>query len=83
MTTRNRTPLYKKYRDALRSVRVPMTSFSPSHAGPSSSASSSSSAGRGGPVIEMVSTSLLHPNRSYAPVSTEDPGNSRYESGSC
>ncbi|CAL9086403.1 unnamed protein product [Musa textilis] len=76
MTTRNRTPLYKKYRDALRSVRVPMASFSPSHAGPSSSASSSSSAGRGGPVIEMVSTSLLHPDRSYAPVSTEDPGNS-------
>ncbi|RWV99534.1 hypothetical protein GW17_00037555 [Ensete ventricosum] len=77
MTTRNRTPLYKKYRDALRSVRVPVASCSPSHAGPSSSASSSSSAGRGGPVIEMVSTSLLHPNRSYAPVSTEDPGNSR------
>ncbi|KAJ8499783.1 hypothetical protein OPV22_010335 [Ensete ventricosum] len=76
MTTRNRTPLYKKYRDALRSVRVPVASCSPSHAGPSSSASSSSSAGRGGPVIEMVSTSLLHPNRSYAPVSTEDPGNS-------
>jgi syntaxin 16 len=35
-----------------------------------------------GPVIEMASTSLLNPNRSYAPVSTEDPGNSRYFSSS-
>ncbi|KAG9459504.1 hypothetical protein H6P81_004012 [Aristolochia fimbriata] len=61
MATRNRTPLYRKYRDALRHVRAP-----------SNSASSSSA----GPVIEMVSTSLLHPNRSYTPLSTEDPGNS-------
>jgi syntaxin 16 len=29
-----------------------------------------------GPVIEMASTSLLNPNRSYAPISTEDPGTS-------
>ncbi|WOL04344.1 syntaxin-43-like [Canna indica] len=76
MATRNRTPLYRKYRDALRSVRAPAASSPPSRAGPSSSSSSSSSAGRAGPVIEMVSTSLLHPNRSYAPLSTEDPGNS-------
>ncbi|GFY89020.1 syntaxin of plants 41 [Actinidia rufa] len=61
MATRNRTILYRKYRDALKSVRVP------SGSSPSSS---------GGPVIEMSSTSLLNPNRSYAPLSTEDPGNS-------
>ena len=70
MASRNRTLLFKKYRDALRSVRVP-TSSSPAFASPSTS-----SAG-GGPVIELVSSSLLHPNRSYAPLSTEDPGNSR------
>ncbi|XP_068661673.1 syntaxin-43-like isoform X2 [Aristolochia californica] len=63
MATRNRTPLYRKYRDALRHVRTPA----------STSASSSSA----GPVIEMVSASLLHQNRSYTPLSTEDPGNSR------
>ncbi|KAL2469114.1 syntaxin [Forsythia ovata] len=62
MATRNRTILYKKYRDALKSVRVP-------------SGSSPSSSG-GGPVIELSTTSLLNPNRSYAPLSTEDPGTS-------
>lgn len=71
MATRNRTPLYKKYRDALRNVRVPTVG---THGG----ASSSSSGGMGGPVIEMVSTSLLNPNQSYAPLSTEDPGSSGY-----
>ncbi|KAH7659001.1 syntaxin 16 protein [Dioscorea alata] len=70
MATRNRTPLYRKYRDALRSVRIPSV---PS---PSSYASASSSS-RNGPVIEMASTSLLRPNRSYTPLSTEDPSNSR------
>ncbi|CAK9185988.1 unnamed protein product [Ilex paraguariensis] len=65
MTTRNRTLLYRKYRDALKSVRVP--------AGSSPSSSSS-----GGPVIELATTLLLHQNRSYVPVSTEDPGTSRY-----
>ncbi|KAM1353706.1 hypothetical protein EV1_032950 [Malus domestica] len=64
MATRNRTLVYRKYRDALKSVRAP-----------TSSSASSSGAG-GGPVIELVSTSLLNPNRSYAPLSTEDPGNS-------
>ncbi|KAK1279801.1 Syntaxin-41 [Acorus gramineus] len=63
MATRNRTPLYRKYRDALRNVRVP--SHSPSGGG-----------GGAGPVIELVSTSLLHSNRSYAPLSTDDPGSS-------
>lgn len=63
MATRNRTILYKKYRDALKSVRVPAGS------------SQSSSSGRG-PVIELSTTSLLNPNRSYAPLSTEDPGTS-------
>ncbi|XP_043718792.1 syntaxin-43-like [Telopea speciosissima] len=66
MATRNRTPLYRKYRDSLRSVRSPISSHSPS----SSSQTSS------GPVIELVNTSLLHPNRSYTPLSTEDPGSS-------
>lgn len=72
MATRNRTPVYRKYRDALRNVRAPSpTSLS----GPSTS---SSYAGRGGgPVIELVSASLLRPDRSYTPLSTEDPGGSR------
>ena len=61
--------IFRKYRDALKTVRAP-TSSSP--------ASTSSGGGRGnGPVIEMVNASLLHPNRSYTPLSTEDPGNSR------
>ncbi|PON67026.1 t-SNARE [Parasponia andersonii] len=64
MATRNRTLLFRKYRDALKSVRAP-TSLSPS-----------TSSGGGGPVIELANTSLLNPNRSYAPLSTEDPGNS-------
>ncbi|KAB2630236.1 syntaxin-43-like [Pyrus ussuriensis x Pyrus communis] len=64
MAARNRTLVYRKYRDALKSVRAP-----------TSSSASSSGAG-GGPVIELVSTSLLNPNRNYTPLSTEDPGNS-------
>ncbi|XP_038716758.1 syntaxin-43-like isoform X2 [Tripterygium wilfordii] len=66
MATRNRTLIFRRYRDALKSVRVPASSSAPS-----------TSSGGGGPVIEMVSTSLLNPNRSYAPLSTEDPGNVR------
>lgn len=65
MATRNRTPLFRKYRDALRSVRVPLQS-------PSSSSGN-------GPVIELATASLLHPNRSYAPLSTEDPSSSRFQ----
>ncbi|XP_021889150.1 syntaxin-42-like [Carica papaya] len=60
MATRNRTALYRKHRDACKSVRAPL---------------SSSASGSGGPVIEMVTGSLLRSNRSsYAPLSTEDPG---------
>ncbi|MQL71160.1 hypothetical protein Taro_003435 [Colocasia esculenta] len=66
MATRNRTPLYRKYRDALRNVRVASPASHHHQGGASSS--------RGGPVIEMVNASLLHPNRSYAPLSTDDPG---------
>ncbi|CAI0551623.1 unnamed protein product [Linum tenue] len=66
MATRNRTLIFRKYRDALKSVRIP-----------TSSSSSSQQRGRGGgPVIELANTSFLNPNRSYAPLSTEDPGNS-------
>ncbi|KAL2254169.1 UNVERIFIED_CONTAM: Syntaxin-43 [Sesamum indicum] len=64
MATRNRTILYRKYRDALKSVRVP-------------AGSSPSISGSGGAVIEMSTTSLLNPKRSYTPLSTEDPGSSR------
>ncbi|XP_022744597.1 syntaxin-43-like isoform X1 [Durio zibethinus] len=70
MATRNRTLIFRKYRDALKSVRVPASSLA------SASSSSVAMSSVGGPVIEMVSTSLLHPNRSYTPLSTEDPGNS-------
>lgn len=61
MATRNRTLLFKKYRDSLKSGRSPAQS-------PARSAA--------GPVIEMATTSLMNPNRSYAPLSTEDPGTS-------
>ncbi|KAH9755431.1 Syntaxin-43 [Citrus sinensis] len=67
MATRNRTLIYKRYRDALKTVRVP-TSTSPLQSSGKSSCS--------GPVIELVNSSLLNPNRNYAPLSTEDPGNS-------
>lgn len=67
MATRNRTLIYRRYRDALKTVRVP-TSTSPLQSSGKSSGS--------GPVIELVNSSLLNPNRNYAPLSTEDPGNS-------
>ncbi|XP_062227885.1 syntaxin-43-like isoform X1 [Phragmites australis] len=60
MATRNRTPLYRKYRDALRHVRAP--SGAPS--------SSGGGGGGGGPVIEMAS--MLRSDRTYAPLSTDD-----------
>ncbi|KAK4761473.1 hypothetical protein SAY87_029357 [Trapa incisa] len=41
--------------------------------------SSASTSGRSGLFIEMVSSSLLHPNQSYAPLGTEDPGSSGSE----
>ncbi|XP_038896479.1 syntaxin-42-like isoform X1 [Benincasa hispida] len=61
MATRNRTAQFRRHRDAVKSVRAPL---------------SSSAAGSSGPVIEMVSSSLLRSKRSssYAPLSTEDPG---------
>lgn len=67
MATRNRTLIFRRYRDALKSVRAPASS---------PMASTSSGGGGGGPVIELVNASLLHPNRCYTPLSTEDPGNS-------
>ncbi|XP_010464118.1 PREDICTED: syntaxin-43-like isoform X2 [Camelina sativa] len=72
MATRNRTLLFRKYRNTLRSVRAPIGSSTVTVNNSLTGAKSGL-----GPVIEMASTSLLHPNRSYAPVSTEDPGNSR------
>lgn len=66
MATRNRTFIFKKYRDSLKTVRAP-------------SGSSASGHSSGGPVIELATTSLINPNRAYAPLSTEDPGtSSRY-----
>ncbi|EOA31021.1 hypothetical protein CARUB_v10014167mg [Capsella rubella] len=73
MATRNRTLLFRKYRNSLRSVRAPIGS---SIVTTENSSLTGAKSGLG-PVIEMASTSLLNPNRSYAPVSTEDPGNSR------
>ncbi|XP_041018246.1 syntaxin-41-like isoform X2 [Juglans microcarpa x Juglans regia] len=61
MATRNRTVIYKKHRDAVKSVRAPLFS---------------SASGSGGPVIEMASL-LNSNRSSYAPLSTEDPGPSR------
>ncbi|KAF9609925.1 hypothetical protein IFM89_019291 [Coptis chinensis] len=69
MATRNRTHLYRKYRDALKSVRVPTVISSPS-----SSSFASPSGAAGGPVIEM--SSIFPQKRSYVPLSTEDPGSS-------
>lgn len=68
MATRNRTLIYKRYRDALKTGRVPS----------SSSPQTSTKVSGTGPVIELVNSSLLNPNRNYAPLSTEDPGSSRY-----
>ncbi|CAL5045364.1 unnamed protein product [Urochloa decumbens] len=64
MATRNRTQLYRKYRDALRHVRSPAGAPSSSGGG----------GGGGGPVIEMAS--LLRSDRPYAPLSTDDPSGS-------
>ncbi|KAL4588390.1 hypothetical protein LXL04_001274 [Taraxacum kok-saghyz] len=61
MATRNRTFLFRRYRDALKSVRVP---------------SGRSAVSDGGAMIEMADASLLKQNRSYAPLSTHDPGTS-------
>ncbi|XP_010431279.1 PREDICTED: syntaxin-43 isoform X2 [Camelina sativa] len=72
MATRNRTLLFRKYRNTLRIVRAPIGSSTVTGNNSLTGAKSGL-----GPVIEMASTSLLNPNRSYAPVSTEDPGNSR------
>ncbi|XP_030948654.1 syntaxin-43-like isoform X2 [Quercus lobata] len=61
MATRNRTVVYRRHRDAVKSVRAPLFS---------------SASGSGGPVIEMASL-LGSNRSSYAPLSTEDPGPSR------
>ncbi|GJZ21961.1 hypothetical protein Tco_0559000, partial [Tanacetum coccineum] len=58
MATRNRTFMFKRYRDALKTVRLP---------------SYNADAGGGGPVIEMTG---IKQTRSYAPLSTIDPGTS-------
>ncbi|XP_075640118.1 syntaxin-43-like isoform X1 [Castanea sativa] len=58
MATSNRTVVFRKHRDAVKSVRAPLFS---------------SASGSGGPVIEMASL-LGSNRSSYAPLSTEDPG---------
>lgn len=66
MATRNRTFVFRRYRDALKSVRNPSNIVVSSTSG-------------GGPVIEMSNaTSLLKQKRSYVPLSTDDPGTSKY-----
>ncbi|KAD6795522.1 hypothetical protein R6Q59_020582 [Mikania micrantha] len=67
MATRNRTFVFRRYRDALKGVRVPT--------GRSHVISNSFGAGDG-PVIEMSNATMLKQNRSYVPLSTEDPGTS-------
>ncbi|KAK4751117.1 hypothetical protein SAY87_004599 [Trapa incisa] len=64
MATRNRTLLYRKYRDALKTVRPASTSLPLGYAG--------------GPVLEMVSSSIAKQTHSYARLRTDDPG---YSSG--
>ncbi|GMP87545.1 hypothetical protein CsSME_00039874 [Camellia sinensis var. sinensis] len=64
MAMRNRTTVFRKHRQTLNSNRFPEISYS----------SSSSNSTFGGPVIEMATTSFLHSNRSYTPLSTDDPG---------
>ncbi|XP_071736969.1 syntaxin-43-like [Rutidosis leptorrhynchoides] len=61
MATRNRTLLFRKYRDALKSVRAPSSIFS---------------ASGGGPVIELADAGSFKQNSKYAPLSTEEPGTS-------
>ncbi|KAM0025615.1 putative target SNARE coiled-coil domain, syntaxin domain, syntaxin/epimorphin [Helianthus debilis subsp. tardiflorus] len=61
MATRNRTFLFRRYRDALKSVRAP--SGRSHHAG-------------GPPVMEMSNATGLKQTRSYAPLTTDDPGTS-------
>lgn len=63
MATRNRTLLFRKYRDALKTVRAPSTLGSSSG---------------GGPVIELANVGPFKQNRNYAPLNTEDPGTSSY-----
>ncbi|PSR85968.1 Syntaxin-41 like [Actinidia chinensis var. chinensis] len=70
MATRNRTVVFRRYRHTLNSNRFPEESSSSSH----------SNSTFGGPVIEMATTSFLRSNRTYAPLSTEEPGPSRYGS---
>ncbi|KAL8188852.1 hypothetical protein R6Q57_029607 [Mikania cordata] len=67
MATRNRTFVFRRYRDALKGVRVP--------SGLLHVISTSFGAGDG-PVIEMSNATMLKQNRSYVPLSTEDPGSS-------
>ncbi|XP_057483053.1 tlg2p-like protein a [Actinidia eriantha] len=64
MATRNRTVVFRRYRHTLNSNRFPEASSSSSH----------SNSTFGGPVIEMATASFLRSNRTYAPLSTEEPG---------
>ncbi|MCO5559270.1 hypothetical protein L7F22_012866 [Adiantum nelumboides] len=61
MATRNRTPIFRKYRDALRQVRLSSPSGQPS-----------SSSLSGGPVIEMATAPFLNQKAGYNPISTID-----------
>lgn len=71
MATRNQTALFRKYREALRSVR------------PYASAGSSSLSGQGG-AIELVEAPLLNQGgpRGYNAIGAEDPDASNHRCGS-
>ena len=60
--------MFRKYRDALKTVRSPTSDGVRADRTPSQKG------------IELAAASLLHPNapRSYAPLSTEDPATSRF-----
>ncbi|XP_057814383.2 tlg2p-like protein a isoform X1 [Cryptomeria japonica] len=59
MATRNRTALYRKYRDALHQVKTTTTTLS--------------TGGRRGPVIELATASLLNPYSQLSTNDTDNP----------
>lgn len=70
MATRNRTALFKKYRDALRDVKKPSSS--------SEASTSTSGYGGKGPVIQLSTAPFLQQHaHNYTPLSTDDADTNR------